>query len=81
MSRTYRNNKRGGQGRGRQISARAIRRTPPDLRLLAQALLMQAADEAAAAAAETASPPSPRPATPSSQDKPSAGCQAPEAGR
>lgn len=48
MSRTYRKHE-GGAGRQRRISARAVRRNPPDLRLLSKALLMQAADEAAAA--------------------------------
>jgi len=52
MSRTYRNSKDGGRNQRRQINARAIRRNPPDLRLLSRALLMQAADEAAAAATE-----------------------------
>ncbi|TQN41692.1 hypothetical protein FHU33_1069 [Blastococcus colisei] len=48
MSRTYRNSKQ-GDDRRRRVNARAVRRNPPDLRTLAKALLMQAADEAAAA--------------------------------
>lgn len=53
MSRTYRNTNQGGDRR-RRINARAVRRNPPDLHTLAKALLMQAADEAAAAAEKQA---------------------------
>lgn len=56
MSRTYRKHE-GSPGRRRRISARAVRRNPPDLRLLSKALLMQAADEAAAASTPSATPP------------------------
>jgi hypothetical protein len=53
MSRTYKDSQGNkGAGRDRRLSVRAVRRDPPDLRKLSQALiqlaLAQAADEAAA---------------------------------
>ncbi|HEX8080084.1 MAG TPA: hypothetical protein VF557_07740 [Jatrophihabitans sp.] len=54
MSRTYKdspNGKRRGPGRQRNISVRAVRRDPPDLRKLSRALISLATAEAAAEAA------------------------------
>lgn len=53
MSRTHKDAQRGkGSSKQRRISVRAVRRDPPDLRKLSQALIQlamaQAADEAAA---------------------------------
>lgn len=53
MSKTYKDEpRRRGQRNGRRLSVRAVRRDPPDLRNLSQALLQlalaQAAEEAAA---------------------------------
>lgn len=70
MSRTYRKQP-GGAGRNRRINARAVRRNPPDLRLLSKALLMQAADEAAALR-EAAGPTPDESSRDGSQDHPDA---------
>lgn len=61
MSRTYKDNKRKQKvGRQRQLSVRAVRRDPPDLRKLGQAVLQlalaQAAEEAAAQQTAPADP-------------------------
>ena len=53
MSRTYKDSpkgKRRGPGRQRNISVRAVRRDPPDLRKLSRALITLAMAEAAAEA-------------------------------
>ena len=59
MARTKRNNEQ-RRGRQRNISVRAVRRDPPDLRRLGRAVLQlameQAASEAAAEAERTTQP-------------------------
>lgn len=53
MSRTYKDSpkgKRSGPGRQRNISVRAVRRDPPDLKKLSRALISLAMAEAAAEA-------------------------------
>jgi hypothetical protein len=60
MSRTYKDSpkgKRSGPGRQRNISVRAVRRDPPDLRKLSRALISLAMAEAAAEAQAKADEP------------------------
>lgn len=71
MSRTHKdspNGKNRGPGRQRNISVRAVRRDPPDLRKLSRALITLATAEAAAAA--EAEPAADRPEATSPADQP-----------
>jgi hypothetical protein len=76
MSRTYKdspNGKRRGPGRQRNISVRAVRRDPPDLRKLSRALITLATAEAAAEAEADqpkATPPADQPDPASSRTDP-----------
>jgi hypothetical protein len=65
MSRTYKDSPNAKhsrpRGRRRDISVRAVRREPPDLRKLSRALISLAMAEAEAAEGESAAPPTAEP--------------------
>ena len=54
MSKANRKINKGGAGRQRHISVRAVRRNPPDLRKLSRAVIQLAMEQAAAEAAAQA---------------------------
>jgi hypothetical protein len=73
MSRTFKdspNGKHRGPGKQRNISVRAVRRDPPDLRKLSRALIQLAIAEAEAQTQQTAEPTTDTPSEPPASEEP-----------